>query len=84
MADADGKKMTQEVLRVAAARGLGWVDYRFRNPATGQIAPKSTYLERVGDYVVCCGIYRSEADTASSVSPLAPSAPSRARLSRSR
>ena len=78
MTDVDGKKMTQEVIRVATARGLGWVDYRFRNPLTGQVAPKSTYLERVGEYVVCCGIYRKDEGNDRAAQSLPP--PARPRL----
>ena len=59
--DVDGKKMTQEMIRVALTRGVGWVDYRWKNPKSGAIEPKSTYVERAGDYIVGCGIYRREA-----------------------
>jgi len=58
--DADGKKNTQQMIRVAMTRGLGWVDYRWKHPVTGEIQPKSTYVERIRDYIVGCGIYRGE------------------------
>jgi len=71
--DADGKKMTQEMIHVATTRGMGWVDYRWPNPRTGQVEPKSTYVERSGEYTIACGIYRTETGTAST--PLLEASP---------
>jgi methyl-accepting chemotaxis protein len=56
--DANGKKFGRELVEVAKQRGQGWVDYLFLNPTTGQMEPKSTYVEREGDYAIGCGIYR--------------------------
>jgi hypothetical protein len=58
--DNDGKKFSAEFVQVALTRGRGWVDYKFMNPRTQRIEPKSTYVERAGDYVVACGIYGGE------------------------
>jgi len=33
------------------------VDYLFRNPSTGRIAPKSVYVEAVDGIILGCGIY---------------------------
>lgn len=60
--DADGKYQKREMIDVAMRRGSGWVDYRWQNPGTGQIEPKSTYVERWGDYIVGCGIYGAEGE----------------------
>ena len=60
LADADGKRFSAEFLNVARTRGQGWVDYRFLNPKRGVVEPKSSYVERAGDFVVACGIYRRE------------------------
>jgi methyl-accepting chemotaxis protein len=56
--DADGKRFIQEFINVATSKGSGWVDYRWPNPVTGMIESKSTYIEKVDDIVVGCGIYR--------------------------
>jgi len=46
----------------AAARGGGWVDYDFLNPANGQIAPKTSFVLPVDDDLVLgCGIYKTVA-----------------------
>jgi methyl-accepting chemotaxis protein len=73
--DEDGKRYMREIIEVATTKGKGWCDYRLRNPAkNNQIEPKSAYIEREGDLVLGCGIYRPEADRAPRAeSPAAPS-----------
>ena len=75
-ADADGRKMTREMVDLGRSRGMGWVDYRWTNPRSGQVEPKSTYVERCGEYTIACGIYRT--DTASAESRAALRLPERA------
>lgn len=55
--DVDGKLFRREIIRIARTAGSGWVDYRYRNPTTDQMERKSTWFLRVGDLVVCCGVY---------------------------
>ena len=57
-ADVDGKFMSKEMVEIAKTKGSGWVDYRFKNPKTNEISPKSTYVERVDDLIVGAGIYK--------------------------
>ncbi len=56
--DATGKRFAHEFVKVAKERGQGWVEYQYFNPTSGKMEPKSTYVEREGDYVIGCGIYR--------------------------
>ncbi|ELX09150.1 cache, type 2 domain protein [Janthinobacterium sp. HH01] len=56
--DADGKPFRQEMLALAKGKGSGWVDYKFRNPQTGKVEAKSTYVLRVGDVALEAGIYK--------------------------
>ena len=59
--DADGRKHTQELIRTAQERGMGWADYRWPNPKKdGKIEMKSTYCELVNELVVGCGVYRED------------------------
>ena len=58
--DPSGKVVGREILKVVNGPGFGWVDYLFRNPATGQIAPKSVYVESVEGIILGCGIYTHE------------------------
>jgi methyl-accepting chemotaxis protein len=60
--DPSGKVVGREILKVVNGTGFGWVDYLFRNPATGQIAPKSVYVEAAEGIILGCGIYTREED----------------------
>jgi methyl-accepting chemotaxis protein len=57
-----GTDVTQLIHDVwaAAAQGGGWVDYDFLNPATGQVAPKTSFVVPVSEQLVLgCGIYKT-------------------------
>jgi cytochrome c len=56
--DADGKYFIKEFLDVANTKGKGWIDYKWTNPVTKAIEPKSTYIEKAGDVLIGCGIYK--------------------------
>jgi signal transduction histidine kinase len=56
--DADGKLFRQEMVALARGPGHGWVDYKFRNPETGRVEAKRTYVLRVGDVALEAGIYK--------------------------
>ncbi|GJI90288.1 MULTISPECIES: cache domain-containing protein [Duganella] len=59
MKDADGKYLIKDILALGtAAEGKGWVDYKWPNPVTGQIDGKRTYVERVDDVIIGCGVYK--------------------------
>lgn len=56
--DASGKKFRRDIIELAKTKGSGWVDYAYQNPKTKQVEQKTTYLEKVGELVVCCGIFK--------------------------
>ena len=58
--DADGVFIIQEILKVAKEKGEGWVEYRWKNPASEKIEPKVTYVKKVDgqDLVAYVGIYK--------------------------
>jgi signal transduction histidine kinase len=56
--DADGKLYNKEMIELAKAKGSGWVDYRWVNPVSKKIEQTSSFIERVGDYVVGAGFYK--------------------------
>ncbi|OWW18856.1 cache domain-containing protein [Noviherbaspirillum denitrificans] len=56
--DADGKLFVKEFVDVAKGKGKGWIDYKWPHPATKAIEAKSTYVEKVDDMLVGCGIYK--------------------------
>jgi cytochrome c len=56
--DADGKLFRREILELAKSKGKGWVDYKFKNPASGKVEDKTTYIYRVGEVTLEAGIYK--------------------------
>jgi cytochrome c len=55
--DVDGKEFVKERIEIMKKQASGWQNYKFRNPTTNQIEPKSMYIERVNDVIVGCGVY---------------------------
>jgi signal transduction histidine kinase len=56
--DIDGKPYVQERVDLAKSKGTFWQDYKFTNPVTKKIEPKSMYCEKLEETVVCGGIYK--------------------------
>jgi cytochrome c len=56
--DSDGKFFIKAFIELAKTKGSGWVDYKWQNPVTKNIEPKSTYIQRYEDYFLGCGIYK--------------------------
>lgn len=56
--DADGKYFVRSFIEVANTKGKGWIDYKWTNPVSKAIEQKSSYIEKVGDVLVGCGIYK--------------------------
>jgi len=56
--DVDGKEFVRERLQLAKTKGAFWQDYKFTNPVSKKIEPKSMYCERYEESVVCGGIYK--------------------------
>src|SRR5471032_1055244 len=59
--DSDGKYFVKERVEMMSKSpdAKGWQDYKFMNPVSRQIEPKSMYLQRSEDLIVGCGIYKS-------------------------
>jgi methyl-accepting chemotaxis protein len=56
--DAHGKHFIQERIEIAKKDGSGWQDYMFKNPESGDIESKTSYIRRVGDMIIGCGVYK--------------------------
>ena len=56
--DVDGKPFVKERVELAKAKGTFWQDYKFTNPVSKKIEPKSMYCEKLDDTVVCGGVYK--------------------------
>ena len=55
--DIDGKEFVKERVELGKTKSSFWQDYKFTNPVTRKVEPKSMYCERLDETVVCGGIY---------------------------
>lgn len=56
--DIDGKEFIRERMDLAKTKTSFWQDYKFQNPTSKKIEPKTMYCERQSDTVVCAGVYK--------------------------
>jgi len=56
--DSDGKTFVKERVEIAKTKDHGWQDYKFTDPITKKIEPKSAYVERLENLIVGCGVYK--------------------------
>ena len=56
--DIDGKEFVKERVELAKSKGTFWQDYKFTNPTSKKVEPKSMYCEKVDDLIACAGIYK--------------------------
>jgi hypothetical protein len=52
--DVDGKLFNRDI---QAIKDTGWIDFKWQNPLTKAVEPKTMYEVRVGDYIVGVGAY---------------------------
>jgi cytochrome c len=52
--DPDGKRANYEIIQMGETKGQGWVDFKWVNPVTSKIEPKSAYVVKTGG--VTCGV----------------------------
>lgn len=56
--DADGVYYIKDRVGLMKTKSSFWQDYKFSDPLTKKIEPKSTYCEKLSDTAVCVGIYK--------------------------
>jgi len=56
--DVDGKPFVVEMARLAKNQGSGWIEYKWEHPVSNEVLVKATYVQRMGDLAVACGIYK--------------------------
>jgi len=56
--DIEGKEFIREMVETAKTKSGYWIDYKFTNPVSKKVEPKSMYCERFEDIAVCGGIYK--------------------------
>ena len=48
----------RERVELARIKPTFWQDYKFTNPESRKIEPKSMYCERLDETIVCGGVYK--------------------------
>jgi methyl-accepting chemotaxis protein len=66
---ADGRKFIQEIINTSKARGKGWCDYLWKNPATKRTEQKSTYFEAIDNVFIACGLYKGKKEHPKAAKP---------------
>jgi len=56
--DPDGKLFRKERVELAAGKGRGWVDYKYKNPTSGKIEQKTAYVLKLDDVILSVGVYK--------------------------
>ena len=56
----DGQELLNAIIEQAEA-GPGWVEYQIGNPLTGSIQTKMSYVQKVDNLYLGCGVYKSAA-----------------------
>jgi cytochrome c len=56
--DTDGKLFAVDMVKGAKDKGSGWVDYKWKNPKSGKVDPKTVYFEKVDDVIIASGVYK--------------------------
>ncbi len=56
--DSKGKLFRKEIVELSNTKGSGLVDYTYLNPATKKEESKTTYIQKEGDLIICCGAYK--------------------------
>lgn len=56
--DPDGKLYIKERVEMMKTKNKGWQDFKFTNPLSKKIEPKTAYIEKVGDVIVMSGAYK--------------------------
>lgn len=58
-----GKFFSREIKELAKNKGEGFVDYEYLNPVTGEVEPKTTYIKKIDDMIICAGAYKGRGRT---------------------
>lgn len=57
--DAGGKFYRKEIIQLAKSAGQGWVDYKYKNPASGNVEDKTSFLMAADGLILVAGVYKN-------------------------
>jgi cytochrome c len=56
--DAGGKFYRKEIVELAKSKGQGWVDYKYKNPVSGKVEDKVSFVLASQDVILVAGVYK--------------------------
>jgi cytochrome c len=56
--DPDGKEFVKERVELASSKAKFWQDYKFTDPLTKTVQAKQAYCEKLGNLIICGGVYK--------------------------
>lgn len=56
--DAGGKFYRKDIVEMAKTKGTGWVDYKYKNPVSGKVEDKTSFLLMAQDVILVAGVYK--------------------------
>jgi len=56
--DPEGMNVGAAVVEIGQGEGSGTVDYVWENPQTGQVEPKTAFVQQVGEDICAVGFYQ--------------------------
>ena len=57
--DADGKFYRKDIVELAKTKGNGWVDYKYKNPESGKVEAKTSFVLASDGLILVAGIYKN-------------------------
>ena len=59
LTDVTGKEFGKDIIDAAHKKDGSWVEYHMTNPTTKKVELKTSYVRKLGEYVVFVGAYKS-------------------------
>lgn len=56
--DPDGKFYRKDIVALAKSKGQGWVDYKYKNPVSGKVEPKTSFVLAADKLILVAGVYK--------------------------
>jgi signal transduction histidine kinase len=56
--DVAGKFYRKDIIEIAKTKGKGWVDYKYKNPVSGKVEDKTSFVMAADAVILVAGVYK--------------------------
>ena len=56
--DVAGKFYRKDIIELAKSKGKGWVDYKYKNPVSGKVEDKTSFVLAADAVILVAGVYK--------------------------